>query len=242
MMKIFTQKRIMIILGILVFLAFIFSAGTAYRTFNLSPGEEVVTSGGITVAKPTNNIKDARLNDRGFLVVEYEDGTTREVGYIVGPRGESGSSIAPTEAQVAAAVVSYCTTNGRCDPRSPSAEQVAIAVSDYCSTRNNCTGPTGATGSNGANGQDGQSATTEQIMLAVQNYCADGRCTGPTGSQGLPGANGQDPVMSCVIREANGIDRQYVAWRYAVEPDTAYKDLYLLPVWAQGSNCVDLTA
>ena len=64
---------------VLVFLAFLFSAFTAYRTFNLSPGEEVVTSGGITVAKPTNNIKDARLNDRGFLVVEYEDGTIHEV-------------------------------------------------------------------------------------------------------------------------------------------------------------------
>lgn len=232
----------MIGMTVAVFLAFIFSAFTAYRSLNLSPGEEVVTSGGITVAKPTNNIKDARLNDKGFLVVEYEDGTTREVGYIIGPRGESGSSVAPTEAQIAAAVLDYCTTNGRCNPRSPSAEQVAIAVSDYCSTRNACAGPTGATGNTGSQGQN---ATSEQVMLAVQNYCADGRCTGPSGPAGIAGTNGtngQDPVLSCVIREVNGIDRQYVAWRYSSEPNSAYKDLYILPVWAQGSDCVDLTA
>lgn len=243
MKKLLTEKRILVTLGILIILAFGFSLFTAIRSFTLSPGEQVVTSGGITVTKPTNNITDAKLRDDGILIVQYEDGTTREVGYIVGPRGESGQSIAPSEAQIAAAVVAYCTTNNRCDAKAPSAEQVATAVSNYCSGRNNCVGATGSTGATGATGADGQNATTEQVMAAVQQYCANGRCTGPQGVQGVAGTNGQDPVMSCVIRQASGgINRQYVAWKYSTEADSLYRNLYLLPTWAQGENCIDLTA
>lgn len=229
----------MIILGVLIVLAFTLSAFTAFKSFTLNPGEQVVVPGGITVSKPTNNIIDANLRADGVLVVKYEDGTTREVGYIMGQKGADGQSIPPTEAQISAAVVSYCTTNNRCDPLAPSAEQVATAVADYCSIRNSCQGTTGATGSSG------QNATSEQVMAAVQTYCADGRCVGPTGAAGITGTNGtngENPVMNCVVRTVNTLNRQYVAWKYPSEEDSAYRNLYMLPTWAQGENCVDLTA
>lgn len=60
-------------------LGFIFTTLTAIRAFTLEPGQEVTTSGGITIAKPSNNITDATLRPDGVLVVKYEDGTTKEV-------------------------------------------------------------------------------------------------------------------------------------------------------------------
>lgn len=221
------ERRILIVLGVLVFLALAFSIITAVRTFNLEPGQEITTSGGIVVAKPSNNIVDATLREDGYLVVQFEDGTTKEVGYIVGRNGSDGQTISPTQAQIALAVADYCTSTGKCDAKNPTPEQVAVAVADYCTTHNQCVG------SNGTNGQD---ATTEQVMAAVTDYCFDGRCKGPQGDQGITGANGQDPVISCVIRE----DAQYVAWKYIAEEDSLYRNLYKLPVGTDGSSCINL--
>ena len=249
MRKFLTEKRIMVLLAIFVMLAFAVSIFSAFRAFNLSPGEQVIIPGGAVVAKPTNNIADVSISSDGFLILKYEDGTERQAGYILqkGERGDDGQGLGPTDAQVAAAVAAYCTTDGRCDPKSPSATQVALAVSEYCSSRGECKGPsgndggTGATGATGNNGVDGQNATPEQIMAAVQQYCSNNNCQGPKGDAGSIGPDGQSPVMNCVIRDESGVDRQYVAWKYSTEADTEYRDLYLLPVWAQGSDCVDLS-
>lgn len=237
MRKILNERRVLIILAVLVMLGFIFTTLTAIRAFTLEPGQEVTTSGGITIAKPSNNITDATLRPDGVLVVKYEDGTTKEVGYILGQNGKDGESISPTQAQIAVAVADYCTTNSRCDAKSPTVDQVALAVATYCSTRNGCVGETGTTGAPGLNGS---SATPEQIFAAVTEYCSDGRCKGPQGEQGiqgLTGANGQDPVLSCVVRN----NQRYVAWKYAIEENSVYRDLYQLPPLAEGQNCIELS-
>lgn len=248
-MKILTEKRAIITMFVLVTVALLLSSIIAFKTFTLEPGQEVVAPGGITVAKPTNNIIDATLNSNGYLIVKYEDGSTREVGYIVGQKGEkgdSGPSVAPTQAQIAIAVSDYCNQNNRCDAKSPSLEQVATAVTSYCSVRSSCQG---IKGSDGSSGQNGQNATAEQIANAVSSYCSDGRCKGATGepgasgaagANGANGADGQNPIISCVTREVNNVSRQYIAWKYATENNDAYKDLYLLPTWAQGNSCITL--
>ena len=235
MRKLLNERRVLIILAVLVMLGFIFTTLTAIRAFTLEPGQEVTTSGGITIAKPSNNITDATLRPDGVLVVKYEDGSVKEVGYILGQNGKDGESISPTQAQIAVAVADYCTTNNRCDAKSPTVDQVALAVATYCSTRNECIGATGATGTSGTNGTN---ATPEQIFAAVTEYCADGRCRGPQGEQGiqgLAGIDGQDPVLGCVVRN----NQEYVAWKYATEANSAYRDLYQLPPLAQGQNCIE---
>jgi len=233
MRKFLTEKRILIGLSFLILLAFLFRSFTLFKSLNLQPGEEVIAPGGITVIKPSNNIVDATLDNSGILTVKYEDGTTKQVGYVTGPRGdrgEAGEGLPPTQAQIAAAVLDYCTTNNRCDAKEPTPSQVATAVSNYCAANNQCkgdkgdTGTAGANGSNGTNGADGQSPTTEQIMAAVADYCStNNNCKGEQGVQGVPGNNGQ-----------------FVAWKYATEALSAYRDLYEIPVLAQGQNCVDL--
>jgi hypothetical protein len=232
MRNLLTEKRIMVVLGILIILAFAFSVITAVRTFNLEPGQEIRTSGGIVVAKPSNNIVDATLRDDGYLVVQFEDGTSKEVGYILGKDGSDGQAISPTQAQIALAVTEYCTSTGKCDAREPSPEQVAIAISNYCVAHSQCLG---------AAGVNGQNATTEQIMAAVTEYCSDGRCQGPQGAQGITGISGKDPVINCVVREEDGLDVEYIAWKYSSDDNTTYQNLYKLPTGTTGNNCIDLT-
>ena len=240
MRKILNERRVLIILAVLVMLGFIFTTLTAIRAFTLEPGQEVTTSGGITIAKPSNNITDATLRPDGVLVVKYEDGSIKEVGYVMGQNGKDGESISPTQAQIAVAVADYCTTNNRCDAKSPTVDQVALAVATYCSTRNQCIGAIGATGVAGTPGADGSNATPEQIFTAITEYCSDGRCKGPQGEQGiqgLTGINGQDPVLSCVVRN----NQEYVAWKYTAEENSAYRDLYQLPSLTRGQNCIKLS-
>lgn len=224
------QPKIVYILAALMLLALIFVGYTSYRVVTLQPGEQQITSAG-TVAKPSNNVKDASVTDDGYLLLTYEDGTQRKVGNVVGVQGASGSAgSSPTQAEIALAILNYC-GDGRCDAKSPSTEQVANAVLNYCTVRGSCVG---------ANGADGASVTTAQVMDAVAQYCIDGRCNGPQGVQGVAGVNGRATVMSCVVRTTNTLDTQYVAWKYNDEAYTAYRDLYKLPTWAQGSDCVDL--
>lgn len=249
MKRFLTEKKVLISMYVLLMLALTLSIVIAIQTFYLKPGQQVVVPGGATIAKPSNNIVDANLNSDGFLIIKYEDGSTRQIGYIVGKNGENGkdgASISPSQAQIAVAVADYCSLNSRCDPKSPSAEQVAFAVSNYCSSRNYCQGQAGQNESNGSNGQN---ASNEQIMAAVSAYCADGRCRGPHGETGVAGSNGlngtngengKDPVINCVIHQVNGAQRQFVAWKYKDEDNSNYKDLYMLPVWAQGESCITL--
>lgn len=221
------QPKIVYILAILLLLSLLFVGYTSWRIVTQKPGESTVTSGGITVAKPSNNVKDATIDTNGDLVLKYEDGTERRVGNILGATGSTGP--APTQPEIALAVVNYC-AEGRCDAKNPSTEQVAAAVYSYCS----------AGACKGERGADGSSATTEQVMAAVSQYCLDGRCTGPQGVQGVSGSNGLNPVMSCVSRTTNRQPTQYVAWKYQTEENTAYRDLYKLPTWVQGTDCVAL--
>jgi hypothetical protein len=89
-------------------------------------------------------------------------------------QGERGPG--PTEAQVSAAVVSYCESH-QCkgaDGRTPSPDDVAKAVLAYC-TGGTCKGKDGA---------PAPAVTPEELGIAVATYCADGRCVGPAG---LPG-------------------------------------------------------
>lgn len=227
------QPRILYVLTALLLLGFIFVGYTSWRILTQKPGESTVTSGGLTVSKPSNNVKDASISDDGYLVLVYEDGTERRVGNILGLPGSQGApgenGRSPSQAEIALAVVNYC-ADGRCDAKQPTADQVATAVYSYCSIRNSCKGETGATGA---------SVTTDQIMAAVTQYCNDGRCIGPTGAQGVagaPGADGKSAVMACVTRD-NG---SYVAWKYETEPNSAYRDLYEIPKLSTGSNCIDL--
>lgn len=225
------QGRLLKFFSVLVILSLFFSGFSVYRMLTLQPGEKTITTAGITVEKPINSVVDAKIDDKGILRITYQDGTSREVGYVLGFNGEQGEQgPPPTQAQISLAVANYC-SDGRCDAKNPSAEQVATAVSNYCSINNGCRG------SNGSDGSSGQNATPEQIMTAVTNYCSDGRCKGDTGATG---ATGRTTVMSCVIRTTTGVNTQYVAWKYTDEEDVAYRDLYKLPVWSEGSSCVDL--
>jgi hypothetical protein len=217
------QPKIIYILAVLMLLALVFVGYTSYRVITLEPGQQQVTTAG-TIAKPSNNVKDATIGQDGSLVLTYEDGTTRIVGNITGATGAVGP--APSQAEIAIAVANYC-SSGRCDAKNPSSEQVAAAVVAYCTVNSGCKGD------NGVNGKD---VTAEQVMAAVSQYCADGRCTGPAGPVGAAGADGRTAILSCVTRD----DAQYVAWRYEAEANSAYRDLYQLPPLAQGSNCVDL--
>ncbi len=66
---------------------------------------------------------------------------------------------------------------------------------------------------------------------------------GTNGKDGAPGLNGAKGVdgatstLSCVTRPLNGTTARYIAWKYTTEADTAYRDLYKLPSWAEAENC-----
>lgn len=113
---------------------------------------------------------------------------------------------APSAAQVAAAVSSYC-AGGKCTGKSPSASQVAAAVAAYCNAKGECRGPSvtgspGAQGSPGVAGQQGQQgapgepATGEQVAAGVASYCgqASDPCKGKDGAPGAPGQQGPQGI------------------------------------------------
>jgi Tfp pilus assembly protein PilX len=124
---------------------------------------------------------------------------------VSGARGPAGP--APTTAQIAAAVSSYCALRSGCTGV-PSKAQVTAAVQAYCAT-GVCKGSTGAKGTPGRTGKSGSSGavgqpgtvgdtgptgpgpTDEEISQAIAAYCqAHGECTGPAGPKGDTGAAG----------------------------------------------------
>ncbi len=96
-------------------------------------------------------------------------------------------------------------------------------------------------------GTNAPAITDDQIAQAVASYCQNGVCQGVqglTGASGTNGANGENPVLACVIRSNPApltTTTKYLDWKYPTEPDTAYRDLYKLPTWAECTTPVDLT-
>lgn len=222
-----TSKRLVRLGWVVVILLFLGSIGyniwMGVAATNLRAGQKIAV-GGYKIVKPVDTIERGYVDGNGNLNFVYTDGTTVNVGHVV---GKDAVALGPTDTQIAEAVSSYC-SDGQCDGKLPTPEQVAAAVTQYCSN-GSCLGA------------PGQNATASQVMAAVAQYCGTGACTGPQGATGAAGPNGLSTSMACVIRMTNNIKTQYVAWKYTIEPSSAYRDLYKLPVWAQGSNCVDLT-
>lgn len=121
----------------------------------------------------------------------------------------TASPVPPSQAAIEDAVAAYCEQT-KCGS-GPTAAQVAQAVASFCSIDGRCRGPagptgkngtgepgqagasgaTGAAGASGAAGTDGQNATSDQVAVAVADYCtAHGECAGQQGSQGPSGENG----------------------------------------------------
>ena len=153
---------------------------------------------------------------------------------IKGERGEQGPP--PTAEQVKTAVYQYCAETGICEGEQPSIAAVFAAVTQYCDAGS-------CKGERGSNGRD---VTAADIQAAVNSYCANGKCKGETGENGATGAtgpagvNGQNPILSCVIITINNTATRFVAWKYTEEANTAYRDLYKLPAWAECTAPIDL--
>lgn len=228
-----SRRLIALVVGVCLLLFTGLLAYAMYSFFNARQAEPITTS--IAVPKPTavREVKDIITNSSGDLIITYTDGSIQNAGRVVGQTGQDGQ--VPSQAQLAAALIEYC-ANGRCDAKSPTQEQIMQAITAYCLS-GIC---------KGSKGTDATPITADQIVAAVNTYCSDGRCrgtqgqTGQEGPIGPTGATGDTTVLSCVVRQTNSIDARYVAWRYTLEPDTAYRDLYKLPVWAECSNAVDL--
>lgn len=114
--------------------------------------------------------------------------------------------VPPAQGQIELAVSAYCLRTA-CGT-GPTASQVAQAVATYCSVDGRCRGPvgpsgasgtsgspgaTGTSGQPGVNGADGQNATSDQVAAAVAGYCGDhNQCAGRDGTDGTDGRDGAD--------------------------------------------------
>lgn len=179
----------------------------------------------IAVSKPAGprEVRDITTNDDGNLLITYTDGSTQNAGRVVGNNGQDGVGQVPSQAQLSAALLEYC-SNSRCDAKSPTQDQIFSAITAYCQ-------------GGVCKGSDAIPVTVEQILNAVNSYCSDGRCRGTIGPTG---AQGENTIMACVIRTVNDVKGNYVSWKYASEPDAAYRDLYKLATWAECSSPIDL--
>lgn len=169
--------------------------------------------------------------------------------YTVGPvtvKGEKGDR--PTQEETLQAVRDYCLETGKCEGGTPTYSNVLAAVSQFC-LDNTC------------KGRDGLPATDIQIQTQVTAFCASGVCIGAKGETGLEGkagidglnglngADGLSPpptVWACVLRSkettpAVFVTKQFEAWKYSLEPDTAYRDQYEIPATQPCVNPINLT-
>ena len=181
------------------------------------------TSIAVQTPQPPREVKSITTNDDGNLIITYTDGTIQNAGRV---KGDNGEGQYPTQAQLSAALIEFC-SGGKCDAKEPTQEMVVKALSVYCAG-GIC---------KGADGKNVTPITAEQIATAVANYCADGRCKGAVGATGL---TGDTTTLSCVTRTVSNKPTNYIAWKYTLEPDTSYRDLYKLPVWAEAQNCKTL--
>lgn len=201
--------------------------------------EEPIAKTSIAAPSPDTprELVSAEIDTTGNLILTYSDDSVENVGRVRGASGNDGKGLYPTDEQVRLAVNAYC-MNGKCDAKNPTQGQVMQAVISYCAGGE-------------CRGSDGKDAvvTAEQLISAVAAYCQDGRCkgqtgdtgaAGPAGATGPQGAAGRDTTMACVIRTTNGTATRYVAWKYTTDDNSTYKDIYKLPNWAEGSNCIAL--
>lgn len=190
----------------------------------------------IAVPRPPapREVKSVLTDRSGDLIISYTDGTTQNAGHVV---GRSGDGQAPTQAQISAALAEYC-ANGRCDGQAPTQQEIVDALNLYC-VGGVCKGKDGTAGA---------PITAEQISVAVSSYCADGRCRGAdgasvkgdTGEIGPQGPAGPPTTISCVKRLVSSKAANFIAWKYATEPDANFRNLYKLPDWAEAVNCINL--
>jgi hypothetical protein len=226
------RRIIKIVLAVVLVLFAALMALAIYAQTASRNSQPISTSISVPQPKPPREVKDVLTSDSGDLIITYTDGSTQNAGRVVGASGESQ---APTQSQISAALIEYC-ASGRCDSKAPTQQQILEAVATYCAGGI-------CKGSDGSKGADAQPITADQILAAVTSYCADGRCKGADGQSitGAQGEPGKSPVMNCVARTVNGLNTKFVAWKYETEPNSAYRDLYKLPVWAECTNPVDLT-
>lgn len=153
-----------------------------------------------------------------------------------GPKGDKGDS--PTPAEVRQAVADYCADSGICAGEAPTPAVVYAAVSRYC-LEVGCRGEAGIDGARGQDGKNADPVTDAQIYAQVVTYCAANECRGEAGApgaDGTPGVDGRNPLIACVIRPSG----RFIAWKYADEDNTAYRNLYELPPLTDCQNPVDL--
>lgn len=105
------------------------------------------------------------------------------VEQIAGPTGPE-----PSFEQVLSAVQTYLLANPPPSGRAPTDAEVAAAVVAFCGANNGCRGLVGAsgalgdTGPEGLQGAPGEPPSDAQVLAAVQAYCdAHGGCAGPAG-------------------------------------------------------------
>ncbi|GAA1053896.1 hypothetical protein GCM10009570_24850 [Dietzia natronolimnaea] len=103
-------------------------------------------------------------------------------------------------------------------------------------------GEIGPEGPPGAAGSDGTSIRGERGDRGDVGPVGPRGEIGPVGATGPSGANGRTPVIGCVIRTVNSLPVNYIAWKYSDEADSAYRDLYRVPAWAQAEGCVEVAA
>lgn len=131
-------------------------------------------------------------------------GDSRQLQELVeGPAGAMGlpgpAGPGPTDDQIRAAVMAYCTEQpgGSCEGSGPTAVEVHAAVVAYCAD-GRCRGKpgqAGVPGQPGIRGEPGSDPTDEQIRSAVLNYCLQqpgGSCEGAPGQNGTDGTDGTD--------------------------------------------------
>lgn len=129
---------------------------------------EISTSLAVPRPPVPREVESVLTDNAGDLIISYTDGTTQNAGHVV---GKSGDGLAPTQAQISAALAEYC-ANGQCDGQAPTQQEIVDALNLYC-VGGICKGKEGAAG---------VPITAEQISVAVSSYCADGRCRGADGA------------------------------------------------------------
>lgn len=107
----------------------------------------------------------------------------------------------PTATQVAQAVATYCSINGRCrGPAGPSGPNGSPGTSGTPGA-SGASGAPGQAGENGQPGTDGQNATPDQVAAAVAAYCGGDThpCKGDPGDTGPAGPSGPkgEPGDAC---------------------------------------------
>lgn len=93
-----------------------------------------------------------------------------------------------------------------------------------------------------ANGFVGTQSEWLASLIGLKGDKGDKGDTGATGATGVAGSNGTNgltPEIACVIRTTNSLATRYVAWKYTTEANTAWRDLYKLPTWAECTNPID---